>query len=404
MLRYLISFALILIVTTTFAQNNSQWRGENRDGKYPDTGLLKSWPVDGPKLLWHFDNLGEGHASAAVTKDVVYTSGTEGDNGFIIALDHTGNELWKSVYGKEWMDSYDGVRTTPMVNDGMLYVYSGYGELVAMNASNGDKLWSKNMLDEFNGGNIRWGVTENLLVDGDKLFCTPGGDEASMVALNKKDGSLIWKAKGNGDKSAYCSPAMVKLPNRSLLVTHTQNNIIGVDAETGKFLWNVDFPNKYSIHPNTPIYKDGMIYCFTGYGKGGVMLNLSADGSSVTEVWRNETLDNQMGGAILLDGKIYGSGHANRQWFCLDWKTGEQLFAAKMLSKGNVIYADGMLYCYGDSGEIALVDVSEDSFNKVSSFRVPYGQKQHWAHLVIHNKRLYVRHGNSLMVYSLKAN
>ncbi|MDM8160858.1 PQQ-binding-like beta-propeller repeat protein [Labilibaculum sp. K2S] len=404
MKKYFVLLVFLIAVTTSFAQENAQWRGVNRDGIYQETGLLQEWPVDGPELLWHIEGLGEGHASAAVTKDFIYIGGTELENGFVIALDHSGKELWKQVYGKEWMDSYNGVRTSPMVYDGVVYVMSGLGKIVAMSASDGTILWSKNILTDFGSENTRWGITENLVADGNKLYCTPGGSEVSMVALDRKSGKLIWKAKGNGEKSAYCSPALIKLANRNLLVTHTSSSIIGVDAETGTLLWSFDHPNKYSIHPNTPLYKDGYLYCFSGYGKGGVMLNLAEDGSGVKEVWRNELMDNQIGGAVLLDGKIYGSGHTNREWFCLDWKTGEVLHSAKMLSNGNVVYADGKLYCYGDSGEVALVDVSNGSYEKVSSFRVPFGEKQHWAHLVINNKRLYVRHGSSLMVYSIKAN
>ncbi|WP_372751391.1 PQQ-binding-like beta-propeller repeat protein [Labilibaculum sp.] len=402
MKKYFLLFVLLFIVNTIFAQENAQWRGENRDGIYNETGLLNEWPVNGPKLLWHFDNLGEGHASAAVTKDFVYTAGTEGENGFVVALDHSGKERWKQFYGKEWMDSYNGVRTSPMINDGILYIMSGFGKVVAMNAVNGDIKWTKNILEEFGGENIRWGVTENLVVDGEKLFCTPGGSYANVVAMNKKTGELIWKSKGKGEKSAYCSPTIIKLAKRNLLVTHTNSSILGIDVATGKLLWSIDHPNKYSIHPNTPLYHDGFLYCVSGYGKGGVMLDLSDDGSSVKEVWRNESLDNQMGGVVLLDGKIYGAGHNNRQWFCLDWKTGETLYSSNMLGRGNVVCADGKLYCYADTGEIALVDVSSGSFNKLSSFRITLGEKQHWAHLVIHNQCMYVRHGSSLMVYSLK--
>lgn len=401
MKKYSLLFVLLVVGTMIFAQENAQWRGENRDGIYNETGLLKSWPAEGPELLWHFDVLGEGHASAAVTESVVYTSGTEGDNGFVIALDHSGKMLWKTVYGKEWMDSFNGVRTTPMIFNGTVYVMSGLGKVVAMNAEKGNVLWSKNILADFGGENIKWGVTENLVADGDKLFCTPGGSNTSMVALNVNTGDLIWKAKSNGEKSAYCSPALIKLPSRNLLVTHTSSSIIGVDAENGNILWSFDHPNKYSIHPNTPLFHEGYLYCLSGYGQGGVMFDLADDGSSVTEVWKNELLDNQMGGIVLLDGKIYGAGQNNREWFCLDWKTGEVLHSSKMLGRGNVIFADGKLYCYADTGELGLVDVNDGSFNKVSSFRVPLGEKQHWAHLVIHNKRLYVRHGSSLMVYSI---
>jgi len=401
MKKQIVLLVLLFVVTFSFAQNNAQWRGDNRDGIYQESGLLNEWPSEGPKLLWHFDALGAGHASAAVTESTVYTAGTEAEDGYVIALDHSGKTLWKQIYGKEWMDSYDGVRTTPMIYEGMLYLMSGFGKVVAMNAQDGAIVWTKDILADYGGENVRWGVTENLVVEGDKLFCTPGGVQVSMVALDRKTGTEIWKANSNGENSAYCSPAIVKLANRNLLVTHTNASVIGVDADSGQLLWSVAHPNKYSIHPNTPYFKDGYLYCVSGYGKGGVMIELSDDGSNAKEVWKDESMDNQMGGFVVLDGKIYGSGHNNRAWFCLDWKTGNVLHSAKMLSKGNVVSADGKLYCYGESGEVALVDVSAGAYKKVGSFRVPFGDKQHWAHLVIHNKRMYVRHGSSLMVYSI---
>jgi len=383
------------------SQEMSQWRGTNRDGHYESTGLLKKWSSNGPKLLWHYDALGDGHASATVTDSEVYTGGVDGDQGFIVAFDHSGNQLWKKNYAKEWMDNYDGVRGTPLLNEGLLYIMSGHGELVAMSAENGEKVWSKNMLTEYGGRNLRFGMTENLLIEGDMLFCTPGGEESNVIALNKKTGNLIWKTKAKGEKSAYCSPLLVKQGKRKLLVTHTGSYVIGIDTKNGDMLWSFEHKNQYNIHPNTPLYKDGQLFCFSGYGKGGVMLQLSEDGTSVKELWRNAFVDSQMGGAVLVDGKIYVSGHKNRMWYCIDWKTGKEIYSSKAIAKGNVISADGMLYCYGDNGEVGLIDIKGGEFNRVSSFRVPMGTKQHWAHLVIHNNRLYVRHGNAFMVYEI---
>jgi len=401
-MRFLFLLVLsLMFVFQSISQETTQWRGVNRDGKYNSKGLLKKWPESGPKLLWSYDALGDGHSSATVTDDVVYAAGVDGDNGFIIAFDHSGNQLWKNNYAKEWMDNYDGVRGTPLLDDGMLYMMSGHGELVGLSAKDGEKLWSRNMLSEFGGRNLRFGMTENLLVEGDQLFCTPGGEDANVIAVNKKTGDLIWKTKANGEKSAYCSPLLVKLANRSLMVTHTGNSIIGIDTQSGEMLWSFEHKNTYDIHPNTPIYKKGQLFCFSGYGKGGVMLQLSEDGTSVKELWKNSFVDNQMGGAVLVDSKIYVSGHKNRKWYCVDWNTGEEIYSSKTIAKGNVIFADGMLYCYGDNGEIGLIDIKEGSFNKVGSFRVPMGTKQHWAHLVIHKNRMYVRHGNAFMVYEI---
>lgn len=393
-------FCSLTIVVTS--QEVSQWRGNNRDGIYNESGLLKQWPADGPKLLWHFDNLGDGHSSAAVVGDVIYTSGMIGDKGFVYALDINGKLLWKTEYGTEWTENWNGVKSTPLYYKGKLFVISSFGKLVCLNAKDGAIVWSIETFKDYDGVNIKWGVAENLLIDDNKLYCTPGGATSNVLALNPDNGKLIWKSAGNGESSAYCSPLIVNLSKRKLLVTHTSNSIIGLDAANGKLLWKFEHTNQYAVHPNTPLYSNGQLFCFSGYGKGAVMLKLADDGSGVSKLWESVKFDNQMGGAVLLNGKIYGSGHRSKSWFCLDWVTGKEIYSEKITGNGNVIYADGMLYCYGDNGEVVLAEPTDSGFKKVSSFKVPFGANQHWAHLVIENKKLFVRHGTSLIVYSIE--
>jgi len=399
--RYLIllvSLASVMVM----AQETAQWRGPGRDGVYPESGLLKSWPETGPRMIWHFNELGEGHASAAVTSDRVYTAGMIGGIGYFFCFDHTGKLLWKVPYGEEWTESYPGVRSTPLVTGGKIYFMSGLGKLICRDAGDGRLIWTVDVLKEYNGPNIKWGITENLLVDGNKLFCTVGGPVYNIIALDRNTGKLIWKCGGKGETSAYGSPALISLPARRVLVAHTASSILGIDASNGKLLWSADQPNRYSVHANTPLYHDGYIYCVSGYGKGGVMLKLSPDGTSVQEVWRNTSLDNRMGGFVLVNGKIYGSDDSNKAWYCVDWKTGTDMYSEKITGRGNIIYADGMLYLYGENGEVVLAQPGMNKFSKISAFKVPYGEAQHWAHLVIKDGRLYVRHGSSLMVYDIR--
>jgi outer membrane protein assembly factor BamB len=400
-----ILFILCLIATgfSLYSQEIAQWRGPNRDGIYNETGLLKSWPKHGPTMLWSNESLGDGHAAVAVTKSKVFAAGTLDEMGFIVAFDHSGKVIWKTEYGKEWTDSFSGVRSAPLFYIDKVYTLSSFGELVCMDAEKGNILWKVDVTKTYDGENIKWGYTENLLIDDDKLYCTPGGKNDNVLALNKDTGKLIWKSKGNSEKSAYCSPMVVKLANRKIVVTHTENSIIGIDAADGKFLWFVEHPNEWSVQPNTPIYQDGLLYCTSGYGQGGVMLKLSPDGASVTEVWRNKILDPKMGGMVLVNGRIYGSGDNTRKWYCLDWKTGETLFSSEMMKRGDIIYADGLLYCYDDGGTMGLVEPGENDFKLISSFKVPLGENQHWAHPVIHDKKLYIRHGSALMVYDIGA-
>lgn len=403
-LTLLIIIFLALIQIASTAQEIAQWRGDNRDGHYDETGLLKQWPVDGPKMIWHYDNLGVGHASAAVTDKYIYTGGTTEDGiGFVVALNNDGEKIWQTNFSEEWMDNFDGTRSTPLIYNNQLYIMSSYGKLLCMNAEDGRIIWEVDLFNDYDGRNIKWGVTENLLVDDDILYVTPGGLKTNILALNKDTGEFIWESPGKEEVSAYCSPIVINFEGKRIFVTQTASSIIGLEAETGKMLWSFPHPNKWSVQANTPLYKDGMLYCFSGYGKGGVMLQLSDNGNTVTKVWEDTLLDSKMGGAILVDGKIYGSGDANKHWVCLDWQTGEVQYQSEMLKVGNIIYSDGLLYCYGTGGNVGIVDPKTNDYSLISSFEVPYGEKWHWAHLVIHNKKLFVRHGTSLMVYDIAA-
>jgi len=345
----------------------------------------------------------EGHSSPVFAKDKIYLSGTLNGIGHIFAMSPDGKVLWKSPYGEEWIENYPGSRSSPVIDGDLLYIYSGRAVVTCMDANNGAVKWKKDVVKELGGTNIVWGVTETVVIDGEKLFVTPGGTENNIVALNKKNGSLIWSCKALGEPSAYCTPLLVKLPSRKLLVTHTQKHIIGVDAETGRFLWSYEQPNQYSVHANTPLFNDNSLFCFSGYGQGGVKLDLNADGSQVTKAWFNQKMDNRIGGAVLVDGYIYSSGDKTRDWQCIDWKTGEQKYSSKEISQGSVIYAEGMLYCYGERGDLALVKATPEGFNVVSKTKITIGgPQQHWAHLVINKGKLYLRHDNTLVAYKIK--
>ena len=388
-------------VILSFGQIDSQWRGPNRDGVYPNETLLKKWPAAGPKLLWSADGLGEGYSSAAVTDNRVYITGMTEGRGHITAFDISGVMVWKSTYGPEWDDGHDGARTTPTVVGDRIYLLSGEGLCVCFDTS-GKRKWFVNLMEKFKARNIKWGITESVLVDGDRVFCTTGAADVMMVALDRHSGKPIWKIKGNGEKSAYCSPCIVKHGNMRLLLTMTGESVVGLNADTGAYLWRYPHITRHDINPNTPLYHNGFVYTVSGYGTGGQMFKLSPDGKKMDLIWTQKKLDSQMGAAILTGGYIYGSGHKNRGWHCLDWKTGAVQFTAKEIgNKGNIIFSDGMLYCYGENGEVALVKPNPGKFGIVSSFKIDKGSGPHWAHPVIKNGRLYIRHGDSLMVYNI---
>ncbi|MEN8118420.1 MAG: PQQ-binding-like beta-propeller repeat protein [Bacteroidota bacterium] len=395
-------FSIIFTVTILSAQIPTKWRGENNNGIYNETGLLKEWPANGPEILWHFDGLGEGHSSPVFANGVIYVSTMIDSTGYIFVLTQDGKLKWKAPYGKEFYESYPGARTSPVVVGDLLYIYSGHGVLTCMDANTGDIKWQKDGFNDFDGQNIRWGVTETVVVDGNMVYSTPGGKKNNVVALNRFTGDLVWSSPAKGEHSAYCTPLLIDLPARKLLVTMTADHIIGLDAKSGEMLWSYPQTNRWQIHANTPIFYKGDLFCFSGYGQGGVKLDLSDDGSSVKKDWFKTELDSRMGGMVAVDGYLYGSGDTYREWRCVEWNTGVEKYASKEIGKGVTIYADGMLYCYSDRGELALVEATPEEFKLVSETKVELGTAQHWAHPVINNGRLFVRHGDVLIAYKIK--
>ena len=369
---------------------------------------MKEWPEGGPKLLWSAEGLGNGFSSVSIADGLIYATGIVDKEGILSVFDLQGNFKWKKPYGPEWTKSYPDSRCTPTVDEGNVYIISGMNAISCQDAKTGDVKWMVNTFEKFGGAYPRWGYAESPLIVGELVICTPGGKKATIVALDKNTGQTVWASKSIGEKSSYCSPRLVERGGKKLIVTMTENSIIGVDSKDGNILWRYDcklYQGKpKDVNPNTPIYSDGRMYVTSGYGKGGAKLKLSEDGSKIlSQEWTNLTLDCHHGGVVLVDGYIYGTNMGSN-WVCLNWDSGEVMYQTKGIGKGSITYADGMLYCYGEKGgTMALVKATPEKFDIVSSFKVPMGTGQHWAHPVICDGRLYIRHGDALMAYDIKA-
>ena len=384
----------------------SQWRGQNRDGIYNEKGLLKAWPEKGPELLWSFNGLGEGHCSPAFGNNKLFILGMPDSIGVLYSFDLKGKLLWKKEYGVEWHLNYTGPRSTPTVVGDLVYFESGQGTVFCYNGNTGKKIWSVDLLKKFNAKNLTWGMAESILIEGDRLFCTPGGKDNNVVALNRFTGETIWTSPGNHQPAAYCSPVFIRHNNVELIVTMTAASIICINAQTGQFYWQVPQIQGNKIHANSPVYYKGRVYCSSQTGKensGLVAIKLSDDGRTAQIEWRNKEYSNLISGFVIRDGYLYGSKYEKRVWNCIDLATGGILINSNKLGDGVIIWADGLFYCYSEQGEMALTDASPASFNVISRFKIQLGTGPHWSHPVIHKGRLYVRHGNALMVYNIVA-
>jgi len=393
--------ALILIAACARQPEIAQWRGPHRDGNYPDKGLLKQWPAEGPKLLWWSDTVGDGFGSPVVTQDALFVTGAIDSTGYLYSFNLKGNLLWKVSYGPEWATNFPGSRSAPAVVDNLIYVSSGKGEIVCFDRKNGRKVWSINMFSGLHGKNTQFGYSEGLLVKDSMVFCSPGGADTNVVALNRFTGEMIWKCSGVGQVSAFCSPRIIQRGKHNILLTFSQLSMLGIDAGNGKLLFTHKQDTTGNVHSNAPIYDNGYLYYVAGDGNRTVKLKLSDDGESITEVWRCKLFDNIMGGVVQLDNRLIATGHRKQELMSLDMESGQVTQQLK-IGRGATIYADGMIYLYDEKGIVHLVDPTGANLKEVSTFKITKGTKEHFSHPVIANGTLYIRHGKSLMAFNIK--
>jgi outer membrane protein assembly factor BamB len=408
---------LLLPAIQLSSQPISEWRGEDRSGVSPESGLMEFWPESGPELAWQNLDLPKGFSSMSFSDDCVFLTGIEGDMDVVLALDARGEIKWKTPFGRAWTDSFSDSRSTPTIEGDFAYVASGFGDLACLNIHTGEVIWSLKASETYGGTYGQWGLAESLLIDEEKLYFTPGGPETTTIALNKENGDLIWKSPSLKDNPAYVSPILIDYAGKKMLVNVSASYVFGVDTKDGSFAWtfnHLEFNSEKSmevwsdapqIKAVTPLFHKGQIYITGGYDHGSFLLELSEKGDDVSVRWYDENLDVHLGGVVLVDGYIYGSGWTNNSdgnWCCLDWETGELMYEEHWKCKGSVISADDMLYIYDEKrGNVGLLKPNPAKFDLISTFRVTEGSGPHWAHPAIHDGKLYIRHGNALMAYHI---
>ena len=410
-MRVIRLFCLIILFTFNISLGDvfewPQFRGPQRDNISRETGLLKQWPSGGPELLWTAENIGEGFSTVAVTSELIYTTGNIGRDTVITALDLNGNTKWTAKNGPAYRRSKPGTRSTPTINDNRLYHENADGDIVCLEPDTGNKIWSLNILERFNGRNITWALAESLLIDGDNVICTPGGQNVGIAALDKKTGRTVWTCEGINDKPGYSSPIAFEYKGIRQIVALMASSVVGVNADTGRLLWCADHVTPFDENINTPIYHDGCVFiCSRTTGSRLFRLNVAGDRVSVEQVWKFKQLESQHGGIILLNGYLYGSSRTASfgPWICLDFRTGRRMYAEPGIGTGSLTFADGLIYALNQRSTMALVRPTPHAFQIISRFSIPKGGKgPTWAHPVVCNGRLYIRHGNLLYCYDIKA-
>lgn len=420
MMRHSLAFlaAMFFALSLADAADWPQWRGPHRNGVSKETGLLPQWPKVGPKLLWQLKDIGFGYSTPAVAGDRLYLSSNEGkDNEFVQALRvEDGQRVWSTKLGKVGPNrqmQYPGARSTPTIAGDRVYALGSDGDLVCLEKSAGKEIWRKNLRSDFAGKPGNWAYSESPLIDGDALICTPGGKEATLAALKKNTGEVLWKAAvPGGDEAAYASVVAVEVGGVKQYVQFLQKGVVGVSAKDGKFLWRYERTAKGSpANIPTPVIHDGCVYSGSAMAGGGlVKLKADKDAVTVEQVYFDRGLPTSIGGSVVVGEYLYGTNVGGLM--CVEFATGKVKWRNKCVGAGSICYADGRLYVHGEEGAVALVEATPEEYREKGLFtpaNVPdHGKgnwmaKKAWTYPVVANGRLYLRDFGKLWCYDIKA-
>jgi outer membrane protein assembly factor BamB len=397
-----------------FADNWPQWRGPQRDGISHETGLLGEWPKEGPKLLWRVENIGRGYSTPAVVNDRLYLMASEGlDNEFVEALDvHDGKCIWSTRIGNvgnpKQQPNFPTARSTPTVEGDFLYALSSDGDLDCMDIKNGSVRWKKNLRSDFGGKTAEWAYAESPLIDGEALVCAPGGSEATVVALGKTSGDLIWKCPlAESDDAGFSSAIVVDTGEIREYVRLLTKGLVGIEASTGRLLWRYGKPiSKYGANIQTPVASGEYVFCSsTGTGGGVVRLKVQGKQVEAEQVYFGPEYQTAIGGVVKVGDYLYGT--TGEALLCTEFTTGQVKWKERALGAASLCYADGRLYIHGENGDVAMIEPSPESYREKGRF-TPTDQPQRanamekaWAYPVVSDGRLYIRDNNVLWCYSV---
>ena len=383
-----------------------EFHGSGRTNISPDKGLLKEWPEGGPRLLWTYSQCGRGYSGVTIADGMIFTAGDFGRKEMVLALDMDGNLLWNSANGEAWRGPSPGSRATPTYNDGAVYHMNPSGTLAAYEAHSGKPLWVVDLKSRFDANWGIWALAENVIVEGDKVICMPGGPKGRVVALDKRTGKTIWANTEIEHYAAYCSGIVVSYRGVRQLINMTQRSVFGLNVETGNLIWSAPFLPTSPQNALTPVFKDGYVFVACGHSSGGTLFKTDPASGTASTIWHRRDLDDCHSGTVLIDGRLYGSAcrQGGRCFYCVDFLTGKTIKLDRTLGKVGITYAEGMIYALNYQGSMHLLAVTSDGFEMVSRFELKRKPvNSYLAHPVVCGQRLYIRCDQQLYVYDLHA-
>ena len=398
--------SLVLFMTVmSWGSDWPQWRGPERTGLSSESGLLKSWPSAGPPVVWSRRGLGQGYGTVAVQGDRIFVQGKKGKSSSLFCLSRLdGTTRWTKKLGTGLDHGRGGgPRSTPCVDGSRVYALTENGDLACLKARSGEQLWNRNILRDFSGRNLNWLISESPLVDGNHVIVTPGGPEASVVALDKISGKTVWVSQEVSDRAGYCSSMVAEIDGVRIIMTFTAHAAMGLRATDGKLMWRYRPVANSTANVATPVFHDGKVFLTSAYGTGCALLSLTRAGDEVEaeEIYFNSDMQNHHGGVVLVDGYIYGFSKSILT--CLNFETGERMWRHRSVGKGSLTYADGHLYLLGENHVMGLAEATPDGYRETGRFRLEKQDLPSWAHPVVSGGRLYIRSQGRLSCYNIRS-
>jgi outer membrane protein assembly factor BamB len=395
--------SLSTIVSNRALDDWPQWRGPRRDGVSTEKGLLKSWPQNGPPLAWQTRGAGEGYSSFAVANGRLYTLGARGGTEYVIAFDAaTGKRLWEVASGQRFNnDRGDGPRATPTVEGGRVYAFGASGDISVLDAASGKTIWKKNVLREFGGSNITWGLSESPLVLSDRILLNAGGRNASIVALNKNDGSVLWKSES--DEAGYSSAVLHEVGGIRQAIFFTASRVLGVDVNNGRLLWSYDQVANRTANIATPIVRGNRVFVSSDYGTGCALLEMVPGNGGITakQIYFNRDMRNHHASSVLVGEHLYGfSGNILT---AMQFDTGSVAWRDRSVGKGSVVFADERLYLFSENGVVGLAEANPSGYREHGRFQLTTGSLPTWSHPVVSGGKLFLRDQDTIFAYNVAA-
>ena len=396
--------AVLVLSLNSLAEDWPQWRGPERNGKSTERGLLESWPPEGPGQVWQAENLGSGYGTVSIRDDRIFVLGVREGNTTLFSLALAdGSTLWSHSLGGSLDNGRGGgPRSTPTVDLRRVYALAENGELSCVDLTNGSSIWQRNILKDFDGRNPNWLISESPLVDGNKLIVTPGGPDASIVALEKETGRTLWTSKGLSDGAGYSSCIATDFNGIRIILAFTAEAAVALRASDGALMWRYEPVANGTANVATPVIQGDRVFYTSAYRTGAALLQLLPDGArvKVEEIYFSKEMQNHHGGVVLVDGHIYG--FSNSILSCINFETGELVWRDRSVGKGSLTYADGHLYLLGEDNVVGLARATPEGYQEKGRFSIEDQGWPSWAHPVVSGGRLYIRNQGTLTCYDIQ--